>query len=60
MNISSILAGDICVYVCLSSFIVKASSVCNDVWGILDGTDQRSCVMSITLGASAKFLHLRF
>ena len=29
-------------------------------WDILEGTDQRSCVVTIILGASAKFLHLRF
>ena len=29
----------ICVYVCLYSFTVKASSVCNDAWDILKGTD---------------------
>ena len=50
----------LCMCVCLYSFTVKAVSVCNDVWDILEGTDQRSCVVSIILGASAKFLHLRF
>ena len=48
------------VCVCLYSFTVKASSVCNDVWDILDGTDQRSSVVIIILGASVKFLHVRF
>ena len=48
------------VRVCLYSFTVKASSICNDVWDILDGTDQRSSVVIIILGASVKFLHVRF
>ena len=48
-----------CVCVCLYSSTVKASSVYNDVWDILEGTDQRSCVVSIIPGASAKYLHLR-
>ena len=54
--------GCVCVCVCvyLYSFTVIASSVCNDVSDILEGTDQRSCVVSIFLGASVKFLHLRF
>ena len=44
-----------CVCVCLYSSIVKASSeTC------LRGTDQRSCVVNMYLGASAKFLHLYF
>ena len=38
---------------------MKASSVCNDVWNILEGTDQRSCAVSIILGDSGKFRHLR-
>ena len=46
-----------CVY--LYSFTVKTSSVFNDVLDILEGMDQRSFVVSIILGASAKFLHLR-
>ena len=50
----------VCVCGCLYSFTVKASSVCNDVSDILEGTDQRSCVVSIFLGASVTFLHLRF
>ena len=49
---------NVCVY--LYSFTVKASSVCNDVWDIIDGTDQRSCVVSISLGAPAKFVYLLF
>ena len=32
---------------CLYAFTVKASSVCNDIWDILEGTNQRSCVVSI-------------
>ena len=39
-------------------FTVKVPSVCNDVLVILEDTDQRSCVVSIKLGASAKFLYL--
>ena len=46
------------VRVCLYSFTVKVSSVCDDVWDILEGTDQQSCVVSIMLGASAKLLNL--
>ena len=42
------------VYVCLYSFTVKTSSVYNEVWDILEGTDQRFCVVSIILGASSK------
>ena len=37
---------------CLYSFTVKASSVCNGL-DILKGTDQRSCVLTIILNASA-------
>ena len=48
------------VCVCLYSFTLKTPSVCKDVRDILEGTNQRSCVASIILGASAKFLHLRF
>ena len=44
----------VCVYVCLYSFTVKASFVCSDVWDIPECTDQRSYVVSIILGASAK------
>ena len=50
----------VCVCVCLYSFIVKVSSVCNDAWDVLEGTDQRFCVVIIILGAFATFLHLRF
>ena len=52
----------VCVCVCararvrvrvrVYSLTVKASSVCNVVWDILEGMDQRSCVVSIILGAS--------
>ena len=51
-----------CVYVsvCSYSFIVKASSDYSDVWDMIEGTDERSCIVGIILGASAKFLHLRF
>ena len=48
-----------CVCVCVYSFTVKVSSVCNNFMDIIEGTDQRSCVVSIMLGASAKILHLR-
>ena len=47
-----------CVCVCLYSFTIKASSVYNNVWDIIEGMDQRPCVVNIILGASAKFLHL--
>ena len=45
------------MFVCLYSFTVKAFFVCNNVLDILESTDQRSCVVSIMLDASAKFLH---
>ena len=32
----------VCVCVCLYTLTIKASSVCNDVWGILEGTDRQS------------------
>ena len=44
-----------CVCVCLNFFTAKASSVCDDAWDILEGTDQLPCAVSIV-----KFLHLRF
>ena len=47
------------VCVCLYSFTVKASSVCNDILDIIEGTDQRSCVVSIMLCVFAKFLDVR-
>ena len=49
----------VCV-VCLNTSTVKASSVCSDFLGILEGTDQQSCVEEITLDTSAKSLHLSF
>ena len=49
----------VCVCVCLYSFTVKASSVCNDILDIIEGTDQRSCVVSIMLCVFAKFLDVR-
>ena len=41
----------VCVFVCVYtySFTINASSACNDVQGILEGMDQRSCVVSIIL-----------
>ena len=45
--------------VCVYREAIKASSVCNDVWDILEGTDEHFCIVSIILGASAKFLYLR-
>ena len=50
----------LCVCVCVYSFTVIASSVCNYIWDIVEGKDQLSCVVSIILGASVKFLYLRF
>ena len=47
-----------CVCVCLYSSTVKASSDCKRSKTYLRGTDQRSCVVNIYMGASAKFLHL--
>ena len=35
----------VCVCVCLYSFTIKASSVCDDAWDIPEYTDQRSCVV---------------
>ena len=48
------------VCMCLYSSTVKASSDCKMSKTCLRGTDQRSCVVNIYLGASAKFLHLYF
>ena len=48
----------VCVCVCLYSFTVKASSVSKGVWDIIEGMDQQSCVVSINVGASVKFIHL--
>ena len=44
---------------CVYSFTVKASSVCKMSEAYMRGMDQRSCVVSINLDASAKFLDLR-
>ena len=49
----------VCVCVCLYSFTVKASFICKISETYLRGTDQRSCVVNINLGASAKFPYLR-
>ena len=49
----------VCVCVCLYSSTVKASSDCNVSKTYLRSMDQRSSVVNIYLGASAKFLHLR-
>ena len=38
-----------CMCVCLQSSTIKASLTCNDVLGILECTDQRSCVVGIIL-----------
>ena len=50
----------VCVCVCVCSYpsTVKASSVCNDVLDIMEGTDQCSCTEGIILDTSAKSLHL--
>ena len=50
----------VCVFVCLYSSTVKASSDCKMFKTYLRGSDQRSCVVNIYLGASAKFIHLHF
>ena len=50
----------VCVSVCLYSLSVKASSVCNDVRDILEGTNKQSCAVSIIVGASGKFRPLHF
>ena len=47
------------VCVCLYSSTMKASSDCKMSETYLRGTDQRSCVVNIYLGASTKFIHLR-
>ena len=56
----TITSACVCVCVCVYSFTVKASSVCKNVCDILEGTDQQSCIVSIILAVSAKFLHIRF
>ena len=38
-----------CMYVCLQFSTVEASSICNDVLGIPECTDHRSCVVGIIL-----------
>ena len=45
----------ICSCVCIYAF-----NVCNDVWDIPEFTDQQFRVVSIILGISAMFLHVRF
>ena len=45
------------VCVCLYSSTMKASSDCKMSETYLRGTDQRSCVVNIYLGAFAKFIH---
>ena len=53
----------LCVHVCVHVLVCVCVCVCACVGGwvsvFLRGTDQRSCVVNILLGASAKFLHLR-
>ena len=50
----------VCVFVCVCvCSTVKAFSVCKMFETYFRGTDQRSCVVNINLGASAKFLHIR-
>ena len=48
----------VCLCVCLYSSTVTASSNCKISKTYLRGTDQRSCVVNIYLGASANFLYL--
>ena len=55
----SILCISSCVCIFML-FLVKASSVCHYVWDIHECTDQRSCVVRITLSPFAKILHLCF
>ena len=57
VRVSVCVCGSVCV-VCLYSSTVKASSECKMSERYLRGTDQRSCVVNIYLGASAKFVHL--
>ena len=54
-----LMPSGVCVCVCLYSFTVKASSICKISETYLRGTDQRSSVVNINLGASAKFPYLR-
>ena len=49
----------VCVCVCLFIFFHRGGFFrLQDVRDILEGADQRSYVVNINLGASAKFLHL--
>ena len=48
----------VCVCMCVYPYFVKASSTRIDFLGIIKFTDQRSCVVDIILGTSAKFLQL--
>ena len=34
------------MYVCVCTLSLKASSMCDNVWDILEGTDQRSYILS--------------
>ena len=56
----SMITQFLCVCVCLKPSAAEASPTCNDFLGILECTDQRSCVLGILLDTSTKFLHLRF
>ena len=48
----------VCVCVCVFMFFYREGFFpLQDVRDILEGTDQRLCVVNINLGASAKFLH---
>ena len=48
----------LCVFCVFIFFHPEGSFRLQDVRDILEGTEQRFCVMSINPGASAKFLHL--
>ena len=49
----------ILVCACVFIFFYREGFFClQDVQDIIEGTYQRSCVLNINLGASAKFLHL--
>ena len=50
-------AARVCVCVCIL-FDRESVFRLQDVWDILEGTDQRCCVVSIIRCAAAKFLHL--
>ena len=47
----------VCVCVCIL-FHREGFFRLQDVWYMLEGTDQRCCVVSIIRSAAAKFLHL--